>query len=64
MLFETKGLKLFDNVKTRWVSMLSLIKQVLAKYKILVVKMNDDLHIVIILKMNSKICVTLRWRWG
>jgi hypothetical protein len=41
--------------------MLSPTKQVLAKYIILVVKMNDDLHIVIVIKMDSRICVTLRW---
>ncbi len=47
MLLETKALKLFHNVKTRWISILSHTKQVLTKYIILVVKMNDDLHIVV-----------------
>jgi hypothetical protein len=40
--------------------MLSPTKQALAKYIILVVKMNDDLHIVVVVKTNSKIYVTLR----
>jgi hypothetical protein len=44
-LLETKGLKLLCNVKTKWISMLSLMKQVLAEYKILMVKMHDDLYI-------------------
>jgi hypothetical protein len=61
MLLETKGLKLFHNVKTRWIFMLSLTKQVLTKYIILVVKMYDDLHITVIVKTNSKIYVTLKW---
>jgi hypothetical protein len=44
-LLETKGLKLLHNVKTNWISMLSLVKHILAEYKILMVKMHDDLHI-------------------
>jgi hypothetical protein len=52
LLLETKGLKLFHNVKIRWISMLFLIKQVFAKYKTLVVNMNDDLHIVATTKTN------------
>jgi hypothetical protein len=39
---ETKGLKLLRNVKTHWISMLSLLKCVLARYKSLVVKMHYD----------------------
>jgi len=39
---ETKGLKLLRNVKTHWISMLSLLKHVLAKCKSLVVKMHSD----------------------
>jgi hypothetical protein len=52
MLLETNGLKLFHNVKTRWISMLCHAKQVLAKYKTLVVKMHDNLHIVATTKTN------------
>ncbi len=44
-LLETKGLKLLRNVKIKWISMLSLMKQVLAEYKIIMVKMHDDLYI-------------------
>jgi hypothetical protein len=51
-LLETKGLKLICNVKTRWISMLSLAKRILAEYKTLVVKMHDDLHIVATTKTN------------
>ncbi len=39
---ETKGLKLLRNVNTQWISMLSLLKCVLAQYKSLVVKMHYD----------------------
>jgi hypothetical protein len=44
-LLETKGLKLLRNLKIKWISMLSLMKQVLAEYKIIMVKMHDDLYI-------------------
>jgi len=36
---ETKGNKIFHNIKTRWNSMMSPIKWMLSKYHILVVKM-------------------------
>jgi len=39
---ETKRLKLLRNVNTHWISMLSLLKHVLAQYKSLVVKMHSD----------------------
>jgi hypothetical protein len=39
---EIKGFKLFKNVKTHWISMLSPLKCILAQYKSLVVKMHYD----------------------
>ncbi len=45
-------LKLFYNVKTKWIAMLFLAKRVLVEYKTLVVKMHDDLHIVVVAKTN------------
>jgi hypothetical protein len=39
---ETKGLKLLRNAKTHWISMLRLLKRVLAQDKSLVVKMHFD----------------------
>jgi hypothetical protein len=41
-VMETKGNKIICNVKTRWISMLSLVKRVLAKHKTLLVKMVMD----------------------
>jgi hypothetical protein len=38
----TKGNKKFRNVKTRWISMLSPAKRIMAKYKTLLVKMALD----------------------
>jgi hypothetical protein len=38
-IMETKGPKLLRNVKTKWISMLSLSKWVIAKYKTLLMKM-------------------------
>jgi hypothetical protein len=40
---ETKGLKLLRNMKTRWISMLSPTKWVMAKYKTLLMKMALDM---------------------
>jgi len=37
---EIKALKLLHNIKTCWMSMLSLLKCVLGEYKSLVVKMH------------------------
>jgi len=51
-LFETKRLKLLPNIKTKWISMLSFANQVLAKYKTLMLKMNDDLSIVVLISIN------------
>jgi len=51
-LHEIKGLKLFHNVKIGWISMLSFVKWVFAYCNILVVKMNDDLNNVAIIKTN------------
>jgi hypothetical protein len=39
---ETKGLKLLQNIKTCWISMLNPLKCVLGEYKSLVVKMQID----------------------
>jgi hypothetical protein len=41
-ILETKGLKLLCNIKTCWISMLSPLKWLLAKYKSVVVKMYMD----------------------
>jgi hypothetical protein len=41
-LMATKGNKILWNVKTRWISMLSPAKRVMAEYKILLVKMTLD----------------------
>jgi hypothetical protein len=49
---ETKGFLLLHNVKTRWISILSFTKQILAKYKTLVVNTHDNLHIVAATKTN------------
>jgi hypothetical protein len=41
-ILESKGNKLLKNIKTQWISMLSLYKRIFAKYKFLVVKMVED----------------------
>jgi hypothetical protein len=51
-LLETKGLKLFCNVKAMWISMLSLMKKVFVEYKTLMVHMNNDLNHVVATKTN------------
>ena len=44
-LLESKGRKILQNVKTRWISMLSPLKRVLSEYRTLLVKMYSD-HLV------------------
>jgi hypothetical protein len=41
-ILESKENKLLKNIKTRWISMLSLCKIIFAEYKFLVVKMVED----------------------
>jgi hypothetical protein len=39
---ETSGLKILQNVATRWISILESLKRVLGEYKTLIVKMAQD----------------------
>ena len=41
-LLESMGIKILQNIKTRWISMLSSLKRVLSEYRILLVKMYFD----------------------
>jgi hypothetical protein len=41
-IVETSGLKILQNVATRWISMLEPLKRVLGEYKTLIVKMAQD----------------------
>jgi hypothetical protein len=41
-IVETKGLKILNNVKTRWISLLEPLKRVLGEYKTLIAKMCED----------------------
>ncbi len=41
-IVETGGLKILQNVKIHWISMLEPLKCVLAKYKTLILKMAHD----------------------
>jgi hypothetical protein len=49
---ETKGLKVFQNVKTRWINMLAPLKKVGKRYKTLIAKMAIDSGIVKVTKAN------------
>jgi len=40
---DSKGLIFLKNIKTRWISILAFFKQMLGKYKTLVVEMIDDI---------------------
>jgi hypothetical protein len=44
-LLESKGRKILQNVKMRWISILSPLKRVLSKYRTFLVKMYSD-HLV------------------
>jgi hypothetical protein len=41
-LLEFKGKKILQNVKTRWISMLSPLKHVLSEYRFFLVKICSD----------------------
>jgi hypothetical protein len=43
-VMETKGLKILKNIKTQWISMLSLAIRVMNKYKTLLVKISQDVE--------------------
>jgi len=41
-ILETKGNKILQNVKTKWISMLNLTKRLMVEYRTLLVKMTLD----------------------
>jgi hypothetical protein len=41
---ETKGLKLFKNVPTRWISLIEPLRRLLAEYRSVIAKMSVDAH--------------------
>jgi hypothetical protein len=41
-IVETEGLKILNNVKTRWISLLEPLKRVLGEYKTLIAKICED----------------------
>ncbi len=52
---ESKGNKLLKNIKTQWISMLSPCKKFFIKYKLLVVKMVEDINHIENAKSNYKL---------
>ncbi len=44
-IMETKGFKIFGNIKTTWISMVATSKVVLEKLKIVLMKMAQDFYI-------------------
>jgi hypothetical protein len=52
---ETKGQKMLRNVKTRWISMLSPTKTVLAEYWTLLLKMGLDMATIAPAKANFEL---------
>ncbi len=62
-LFETKGRKILQNVKTRWISMLSPLKRVLSEYRTLLVKMYSDQFVKPVIpaaKVNYELLANIR----
>jgi hypothetical protein len=43
-LLHLKGRKILNNIKTRWISMLSPLKRVLSEYRVLLIKMYSDMQ--------------------
>jgi hypothetical protein len=56
-IMETKGNKTLQNIKTRWISMFSLVKRVLSKYCTNIMKM--ALNAVIITFAKSNLCLLI-----
>jgi len=54
-IMETKGNEILQNIKTRWISMLSFVKHVLSKYCILFMKM--ALNVTIGISAKSNLCL-------
>jgi hypothetical protein len=48
---ETKGNKILENVKTRWMSMLDPLNMIMAKYRLSLVVMQIDYFIVHVAKV-------------
>ena len=44
-IMEIEGLKILNNVKTRWISLLEPLKRVLGEYKTLIAKMCEDVAV-------------------
>jgi hypothetical protein len=42
-LLHLKSRKILNNVKTRWISMLSPLKRVLSEFRVLIMKMCTDM---------------------
>ncbi len=51
-IMKTKGKKIFWNIKTRWISMISPIKHMLFKYHIFFMKMTLEAPIITLAKSN------------
>jgi hypothetical protein len=54
-MLKTKGNQLFHNLKTTWIYMLSSTKRVLEEHKPLVVRKNDDFHVILITKTTIEL---------
>jgi hypothetical protein len=63
-LLECKGNKIFKNIKTRWISMLSFSKKILNEYKGLVIKMVEDNVIIDTTKTNYELLCNLEMLLG
>ncbi len=63
-IMETKGNEILQNIKTRWISMLNLVKCVLFKNCILYMKMTLNATIVIFAKSNLCLLTDLEMLLG
>lgn len=51
-IVETRGLKILQNVKIHWISMLEPLKCVSTKYKTLILKMAHDSASIVQMRLN------------
>jgi CRISPR/Cas system-associated endonuclease Cas3-HD len=63
-VIESRGLKILRNIWTRWISMLAPFKRLLSEYDFLVIKMLNDVVLLIkLLPLISNFCVMWKLCW-
>jgi hypothetical protein len=60
----TKGNKILQNIKTKWISMIDLVKHVLFEYRTFLMKMALDAPTIASTKSNLCLLTNVKHCWG